>query len=176
MSAALRALTVEEFLAWERAQPERYEFDGVQPLAMTGGTPDHAGTTASLIVALGTRLRRPCRVFSGDLKVLTSGGRVRYPDATVACGGADAQSDSIAPVVVFEVMSPSSSLTDRRVKPGDYASVPSIAAYVVLDQAGPEAPVFRRAEDWRETILRGPDAVLALPEIGVEMTLAAIYG
>ena len=115
-------------------------------------------------------------MFSGDLKVLTSGGRVRYPDATVACGGADAQSDSIAPVVVFEVMSPSSSLTDRRVKPGDYASVPSIAAYVVLDQAEPEALVFRRADDWHETILRGPDAVLALPEIGVEMTLAAIYG
>ncbi len=177
MSASLRVLTTEEFLAWERVQPERHEFDGIQPVAMTGGTPAHARTAARLIVALGTRLKPPCEVFTGDLKVLTSSGtRVRYPDATVACGGLDDESDVTEPVVVFEVMSPSSVLTDRRVKPREYAAVPSILACVVLDQAEPEALVFRRAENWRETVLRGPDAVLALPEIGVEMPLAAIYG
>jgi hypothetical protein len=38
MSASLKPLTLEEFLAWERTQPVRYEFDGTQPVAMTGGT------------------------------------------------------------------------------------------------------------------------------------------
>ena len=175
MSASLRVLTTEEFLAWERTQPERYEFDGIQPVAMTGGTPAHAWIGARLIIALGTRLRPPCDVYTGDLKVLTTDGRVRYPDVTVACGGVDPDGDVIAPVVVFEVMSPSSALTDRRVKPREYAGVPSILACVVLDQSQPDASVFRRAEDWREQTLQGPDAVLALPEIGVEMPLAAIY-
>jgi Uma2 family endonuclease len=176
MSAALRALTTEEFLAWERAQPERYEFDGIQPIGMAGGSPAHAATGASLIVALGNRLRSPCRVFTGDLKVPTTGGRVRYPDVTVACGSVDNSSDLIAPVVVFEVMSPSSALTDRRVKPREYAGVPSILACVVLDQTEPEVLVFRRSDEWRESVLRGTDAVLALPEIGVEIPLSAIYG
>jgi hypothetical protein len=38
MSASLKPLTLDEFLDWERAQPERYEFDGIQPVAMTGGS------------------------------------------------------------------------------------------------------------------------------------------
>jgi hypothetical protein len=41
MSAFLKPLTVDEFLAWERSQPARYEFDGVQPVAVTGGSVSH---------------------------------------------------------------------------------------------------------------------------------------
>ena len=175
MSAALRALTTEEFLAWERAQPERYEFDGIQPIGMTGGSSRHAVVGGRLIGALSARLQPPCEVLTNELKVLTPGGRVRYPDASVACSGIDEQTDLIAPVVVFEVMSPSSALTDRRVKPREYAGVPSILACVVLDQTEPEVLVFRRSDDWRESVLRGTDAVLALPEIGVEIPLSVIY-
>lgn len=51
MSASLKPLYVEEFLAWERAQPERYEFDGIQPVAMTGGG-QHVRIITRLIVAL----------------------------------------------------------------------------------------------------------------------------
>ncbi len=175
MNAAQRALTTEEFLAWERSQPDRYEFDGTQPVAMTGGTPAHAGIAAAVIAALFNRLRPPCRVFTGDLKVLTAGGRVRYPDVTVACGPVDADGDVIVPVVVFEVMSQSSTLTDRRVKLAEYGGTASIMAYVLLDQQRPEGSVFRHAGDWREERMQGAGAVLALPEIGVEMPLAAIY-
>ncbi len=175
MSAALKPLTTDEFLAWERAQPERYEFDGIQPVAMTGASSAHARLGARLIVALGNRLRPPCEVFTNELKVLTPGGRVRYPDATVACGGIDAGSDILAPVVVFEITSPSSMLTDRRVKAVEYAATPSILAYVMLDQERPEARVLRRAEDWRERVLDAPDSVIDLPEIGIELPLTALY-
>ncbi len=175
MSAALKPLTTEEFLAWERAQPGRYEFDGIQPVAMTGASSAHARLGARLIAALVNRLRSPCEVFTNELKVLTPGGRVRYPDATVACGGTDDSSDILAPVVVFEITSPSSMLTDRRVKAIEYAATPSILAYVMLDQERPEARVLHRTEEWREQVLEGTDAIIALPEIGVEIPLAAVY-
>ena len=82
-----KPLTVDEFLAWERSQPLRYEFDGIQPVAMTGGTFAHARTITRLTTALGVRLKPPCEAIGSELKVLTP-GRVRYPDASVGVRGA----------------------------------------------------------------------------------------
>jgi Uma2 family endonuclease len=142
---------------------------------MTGASLAHARLGARRIAALANRLRPPCKVFTNELKVLTPGGRVRYPDATVACGDTDEGSDILAPVVVFEITSPSSMLTDRRVKAIEDATTPSNLAYVMLDQERPEVRVLRCAEDWPERVPDSTDAVIALPEIGVEIPLAALY-
>ena len=174
MSASLRPLTLGEFLDWERAQPERYEFDGVQPVAMTGGSVAHARVVRRLVGALAAGLRSGCEAFGGDLKVLTP-GRARYPDATVVCGPTDPRGDVVEPTVVVEVLSPSTALTDRRVKAAEYAGVASVLACVMLDQDEPRAVVLRRSGGWAEEVLAGPGAVLALPEVGAEIPLAALY-
>src|SRR5215213_9362210 len=101
MSASLKPLTLDEYLDWERAQPERYEFDGTQPVAMTGGSVAHARVVRRLVTALSARLRPGCEAFAGDLKVLTA-GRARYPDATVVCGLVDPEHDAVEPTVVVE--------------------------------------------------------------------------
>lgn len=174
MSASLKPLTVEEFLIWERTQPERYEFDGTQPVAMTGGSVAHARIVRRLVTVLAARLGHGCEAFAGDLKVLTP-GRARYPDATVVCGQMDSRSDVVAPSVVFEVLSPSTVLTDRRVKAAEYAGVSSVLVYVMLEQDQPRAVVLRRLEGWREEVLVGHEAVLALPEIGADLPLGDLY-
>ena len=110
MSAALKPLTLDEFLAWERAQPARYEFDGVQPVAMTGGSRAHSRVGTRLVVALGSRVRPPCEPFGPDLKVPAI-GRIRYPVASVVCGASDETSDLVEPTVVCEVVSPTTELT-----------------------------------------------------------------
>src|SRR5271157_931772 len=102
MSVSLKPLTVDEFLAWERSQPARCEFDGVQPVAMTGGSLAHMRTITRLTTALANRVQPPCEAFGPELKVLTP-GRVRYPDASVVCGAMDDASDLIEPTAVFEV-------------------------------------------------------------------------
>lgn len=174
MSASLKPLTVDEFLAWERAQPLKYEFDGIQPVAMTGGTRAHSRVGTRLIVALAARLEPPCEAFGPDLKVLTE-GRVRYPDASVVCSDDDDNNDTIAPTVVFEVLSPSTALTDRRVKAAEYAGVPTVLAYVMLEPEHPEMTVRRRSTGWAAEMVEGLEASLALPEIGVTIPLAALY-
>jgi Uma2 family endonuclease len=174
MSASLKPLTLEEFLAWEAEQEERYEFDGVQPVAMTGASFAHARLVTRLILTLAPRLRRGCLPLANDLKVVSE-RRVRYPDLTIVCGPVADNADRVAPTVVFEVLSPSTSLTDQRVKPLEYAEVPSIQAYVLLAQDGPAVTVRRRAADWAEEKLEGSQAVLALPEVGVEFSLAELY-
>jgi Uma2 family endonuclease len=174
MSASLKPLTVDEFLTWERSQPLRYEFDGIQPVAMTGGTFAHARTITRLTTALGSRLKPPCEAIGSELKVLTP-GRVRYPDASVVCGEPENDGDAVEPTAVFEVISPSTALTDRRVKAMEYASVPSIMVYVILETERPEITVRRRATGWEAETITGLDAELALPEIGVTIPLSDVF-
>jgi Uma2 family endonuclease len=76
---------------------------------------------------------------------------------------------------VFEVLSPSTVLTDRRVKAAEYASVPSILVYVMLETERPEITVRRRSTLWEEETVAGLEADLNLPEIGITIPLAAIY-
>lgn len=99
---------------------------------------------------------------------------MRYPDAMVECGRED-EGDVATPAVVFEVLSPPTERTDRGVKAEDYKAEPYILAVVLLAQDRPEATVLRHATDWRAEVARGLDAVIALPEIGFDLPLAAIY-
>ncbi len=69
ISASLKPLAVEEFLAWERTQPVRYEFDGTQPVAMTGGTIAADRGARRLLIGLEPRLRPPCEVFGENVSV-----------------------------------------------------------------------------------------------------------
>ena len=174
MSASLKPLTVDEFLAWERAQPLKYEFDGIQPVAMTGGTRAHSRVATRLTAWLVPALPTHCEAFGPDLKVLTP-GRVRYPDASVVCADGDDNSDLITPTVVFEVLSPSTALTDRRVKAAEYAGVPTVLAYVMLEPEHADITVRRRSTGWAAEMVEGLEASLALPEIGVTIPLAALY-
>jgi Uma2 family endonuclease len=100
---------------------------------------------------------------------------VRYPDVTVVCRPVAARADRVSPTVIFEVLSPSTALTDQRVKPLDYASVASVQTYVTLEQEAMRAVVRRRHGAWEKEPVEGPDAILGLPEGGVELPLAAIY-
>lgn len=173
--ALYRPATPDEFLAWERRQELRYEFDGTQPVAMTGGTVAHSMIATNLVRALEDALRgKPCRAFRGDLKILAA-GRVRYPDAMVTCTPVTPDADVVPdPVVVFEVLSASTASTDR-IENEEYRATPSIRRYVMLEQTRAAATVFCRAgEDWAGHVLTG-DAVLAMPEIGVELMLSGLY-
>jgi Uma2 family endonuclease len=175
MSASLTPLTLEEFLAWERTQPVRYEFDGTQPVAMTGGTIAADRVARRLLRALERQLKPPCEAFGETVKVLTPTGRVRYPDVKVACSEFDPVSDHVDPVVVFEVLSPTTEMTDRHVKSAEYASMPSVTAYALLAQDRPAATVLRRLADWRPEDIKGLEALLNLPEIRVVLPLSEIH-
>jgi Uma2 family endonuclease len=177
MNVALRRpISLDDFLDWEERQDLRYEFDGFQPTAMTGGTSEHSAIQRNLITALTIRLRgKPCQPHGSVLKIAVAGS-IRYPDAFVVCSliprGTTVVTD---PVVVFEVLSPSTSTTDRIVKNQEYRDTPSIWRYVMLEQDRQAATVFARAgDDWVGHVVSG-DVVLAMPEIGIELPLAELY-
>ena len=178
MNLALRKpMTLAEFLAWEERQPLRYEFDGTGPVAMTGGTTGHADIQANLAAALRTRLRgTPCRFYGSDLKFQVADGHIRYPDGMVVCSPVDRTATIVYdPVIVFEVLSPSTTRHDRIVKAREYEATPSVQRYVMLEQDGVGATVYARSGNaWAHEILVA-DSILSLPEIGVELPLGELY-
>ena len=171
-----RPMDRDEFLVWEMQQQRKFEFDGTQPVAMTGGTAAHAAIQRNLITALTNRLRgQPCRPFGSELKIDVAGS-FRYPDAFVVCVPV-APKDRVVtePVVVFEVLSESTAATDRIRKNCEYRDTPSIQRYVILEQDEIGAMVFYRShEDWVGHV-QGPGATLAMPEIGIELPLDELY-
>ena len=159
---ATRPMNLDEFLAWERGQELRYEFDGIAPVAMTGGTIEHSQIATNIVEALRRRLRGgPCRAFRGDLKIVVN-GRIRYPEAVVTCAPVDRGADIVPePVVVLEVVSPSTAAVDRVVKNRDYRGTPAIQQYVLLAQSVTGATVYsRQGADWVAHLVTG-EAVLA---------------
>jgi Uma2 family endonuclease len=173
--------TQERFFEWAQAQDNRYEFDGIQPVAMTGGNMSHSLVTRGLHRALDARLRRgPCRFLGPDAGIQTVNKTVRYPDALVTCSRLDNASYLVpGAVVVFEVASPSprSIHTDRVIKVREYAAVPSIRRYIIVESSHVGLTVMERGgggEPWTLSVLT-IEGVLVLPEIGIEIPVAEIY-
>jgi Uma2 family endonuclease len=180
MSVALRKVWSEdEFLSWARRQEGRYEFDGFQPVAMTGGSANHGRIAHNIYAALGSRLLGlPCSRFGPDLGVRTTDGKIRYPDALVTCtrfpGTAYIAPD---PVVVFEILGAESGRRDRIEKLREYAAVPSIRRYVIVESTGTGLTVLHKpdgVEVFSVVALTDGD-MLHLPEIGIELPVAEFY-
>ena len=181
MNVALRqpSMTRDQFLHWMQTQEGRYEFDGFQPVAMTGGTRNHSQICQNIYLALGTRLRGTgCRVLGPDAGLATVGDAVRYPDALVTRTKSPGSALLIpGAVAVFEVLSPNSERTDRIDKPREYRAVPSIRRYVIPEHRSIGLTVFSRsigAADWTATTLTAGEA-LDMPELGIGVPVDEFY-
>jgi len=175
-NAAEKLMSLDEFLAWEREQPERYEYAGGVITMMTGASLRHATITMNLAFALRQVLRGTgCRSFANDAKVV-AGVSVRYPDIAVTCQPVIGTDDTVPePILVIEVISPSTEREDRGRKKFDYFATRSIRQYAIVEQGQRLVDLYTRAATgWTNEIVEG-GAILRLSAIGVEISLDAIY-
>jgi Uma2 family endonuclease len=180
MNVALqKPWTQEQFFTWAAGREGRYEFDGVQPVAMTGGTVNHGIIMRNLHRALDVRLRGSrCQPLGPDVGVAMGGNAIRYPDALVTCATLNGTDRTVPDVVViFEIVSPSSGRVDRIVKLREYAGVASILRYIIIESVTSGALVLHRRsgqDPWTALALTSED-VLELPEIATQIPVAAFY-
>jgi Uma2 family endonuclease len=168
-----------QFFAWAEAQEGRYEFDGFQPVAMTDGNMGHSLVTGNVLREVGVRLAgKACRVVGPDAGVATVGETVRYPDAVVTCSKFS-QLDRLVPnpVIVFEVVSPTSIRIDRVTKVREYNAVPSIQRYIIVEPNAKAITVFWRDQESKLLKAEPPadNEILPLPEVGFEIPIEGIY-
>jgi Uma2 family endonuclease len=177
--AMVNPWSAEQFLDWAARQEERYEFDGIRPVAMVGGSANHNRISQNIYAALRSRLRgTPCSHFGPDLGVRTIGERVRYPDALITCTKFPG-TERLAPdvVIIFEVIGSDSGRRDRIEKVREYAAVASVRRYVIVESSGSGLLVLRRQQGdvaFIALTLTGEDT-LTLPEIGASMPVAEFY-
>jgi Uma2 family endonuclease len=178
---AVKPLSLAEFLDWDSGDDRRYELvDGV-PVAMAPPSAAHS----ILMANLGHRLagvlesRPPCTVRA-EVGIVPRDrpDTCHQADLAVTCRPHEAgERLTPEPLVVVEVLSPSTEDNDRKVKLPDYRGLPSVAEVVLLDSQRMYCEVHRRLDEgrWLVDLLREPEAVLHLESIGFAQPLAVLY-
>jgi Uma2 family endonuclease len=184
MAAQPRAgMTVEEYLAFERASAEKHEYRDGELVAMVGASYAHNTIVGNVFASLRARLRdSSCRVNFSDLRVQIPGERFyTYPDLTVVCGpprfSDDRQDTLLNPQVIIEVLSPSTELYDRGAKFQRYRSIVSLREYLLIAQDSARIEHFARQGEtlWTLTDLVGLEVTLSLASLDCAIPLAEIY-
>lgn len=178
-----RRTTYADYLAAEQSSERRHEFiDGVI-VAMAGGSDEHNAIAAHFTGLFMMRVRIGCRAYSSDQRFwMAATARGRYSDGSIICGKpAHPPHDSQAttnPLVVVEVLSPSSEGDDDGEKRRDFQSLASLQAYVLAAQDARCVTVYRRSErgEWRDMpdIYRDGDS-FELPGLTRAIAVADVY-
>ncbi len=144
-------MTAQEFLAWDETQTIKHEFLRGEVFAMTGVLDRHASMVLNLGMTLRPHLKgTPCRTYLNDVKLqVDAANSFFYPDVMVTCSAADLASPLIKsqPVLVVEVLSPSTAAYDRGEKFAAYRQLPSLAEYVLVDLDSHRCDVYRKSAD-----------------------------
>lgn len=174
-------MTAAEYLEWERQQDQKHEFLAGEVFLQAGGTRRHALISSNVIGELRTRLKNgDCESLSSDMRVLVEAtGLYAYPDASVVCPPIEGDRDDVItnPVLIAEVLSPSTADFDRGGKFGHYRQISSLRDYLVIYQDTARVEHHRRTEnnDWLLHEVFGTEHILDLPSLKITLPLTEIY-
>lgn len=184
MTAAqkLNLISVEDYLAGELESQVKHEYLGGVVYAMAGARDVHDIVTVNLLARLHARLHAKgrCRPFSSDTKIrvqLPTQTRFYYPDSSVICKpNPTGSSFQDQPAVIFEVLSKKTRRIDEGEKKDAYLTIPSLNVCALVEQELARIVVHRRTPNgFVREVYDGMDAVLPLPEIEIELSLAEVY-
>ena len=174
-------LTVEEYLAWEETNFEKHEYIDGEVRCMAGAKGKHNRIMMNIAVSIGRQLDdSDCFLLSSEMRVKAAETRYVYPDMTAVCGEEEYDRENemelLNPVLVIEVTSPSSIDIDRGEKTDLYFEVPSVQAYLIIDQHRVCAELLLRSDSgWRTTLFETLDDVLPLDVLHCKLPLAQVY-
>lgn len=176
-------MTEEEYLRFEERARIRHEYVAGHVFAMTGSTDAHNLICGNIFTEIHVHLRGgPCRAYMNDMKArIQSRNSYYYPDIMVSCEAFESKSVfKDQPVLLIEILSPSTKQIDLREKLVAYQSIPSLKEYVVVHQDRQQIEVHRRTDSgsWEfELLSQEQNLVLrSLPDNPLALTFQAIYG
>ncbi|QRR01940.1 Uma2 family endonuclease [Dyadobacter sandarakinus] len=185
MTAQLQKMYSEqEYLEMEREAAFKSEYYRGEIFAMSGAGYNHNRIVENLSVDIGGYLKgKSCRTFSSDLRMhIPANGLYTYPDLLITCGKnefLDEKRDTILnPVVIIEVLSPTTSGYDRGEKFHFYRSIPSLKEYVLINSLSIAAEVYRKNDLGVWYLASEAYTVnesIEIASIGITLLLADIY-
>jgi Uma2 family endonuclease len=175
--AATKLMTVAEFLEWDDGTDQRYELIDGRPVAMAPVTASYSIIAVNLGFELKSRLKAPCYA-GGEAGVRRPDQDDTFyeADIVVSCTPIGPGTKVIPnPVVVIEVLSPSTIEHDRGRKAYDYSRIESVQEIALVSSEQRHAVIWRRrGTKWEVEHLIG-DAALEFEAVGVAIPFAAIY-
>ena len=183
MDAARRIthFTEDEYLARELVSPTKHEYVHGEIFAMAGTRFRHNTIAASAASALLALTRgKPCRVFTSDQRLSVSAtGMFTYPDAGVVCGppvlhpkdGMSLQN----PLLLVEILSPSTAAYDRGEKLGHYRRLPSLTDVLLVWQSEPWVEHHHRVDGNGWLIQEHKEGRIELSALGGALALEELY-
>lgn len=140
----------DDYLAWEQGQPWRNEYVDGEVFAMSGASDAHGTAALNLAALLRSALRgKPCKPFISDMKVhVEAANSFFYPDILVTCDPRDRAPEASHvkhhPVLIVEVLSPTTEAYDRGNKFAAYRALASLQEYALVSTEQRRIEVFRR--------------------------------
>lgn len=171
-------LTIDEYLELEESSRIRHEYVGGTVYALAGGSDRHNRIAGNIYVTLWSAVQEsPCRLYMADMK-LQVGQVFYYPDVMVCCEEPETENPVYRtdPCLLIEVLSPGTASKDRREKLIVYGGIPTLRAYLLVDQDAQHVERYVRAEDsaWQRTDhISGGSVPIPCPEM--RLSLDDIY-
>lgn len=178
--------TLDEYRAIEETAEERHEYCNGEIIAMSGGSEVHSTIACNLLIYLGFLLRdTDFRLYNSDLRVWIPEHRCgTYADLIVVNGepelNGDRTDEILNPLLIFEVLSPSTEAYDRGEKFRKYRSLASFCEYLLVSQTEPYIEQYhnldRQSSDrWQWQVYDGIDRAIVLHSLNIELPMSEVY-
>ena len=183
-SDSKRQYTLEEYLALERDSEVKYEFWNGEIYAMSGGSLAHDQIMGNVYDALRGQLRgKDCRIFTNNMQIkVPAAPPYRYADGSVVCGKVEVERFNgndllMNPVLICEVLSPTTEAFDRGDEFTYYKSIPTFREYLLVAQHRAHVTHYLKQADgmWSYEEANDLAAVIQLPAIDCTLALSAVY-
>ncbi len=178
-----RTYTVAEYFRIDKRSAVKLEYHNGKITAMSGGSTTHSSIAVKILTALYNLLEdQPFEVYNSEVKTqVPTYNKFIYPDVMVVSQKPvyfKKRKDTVTnPLLVIEVLSPSTQKHDRTNKFMMYRTLPSLKEYVLVEQDQPRVTTFFRnaANHWEDTDVTGREGILRLQSVAEEIPLARVY-
>jgi Uma2 family endonuclease len=173
----VRALSVEDYLEFERTSVVRHEYVDGLVIEMPGETYRHNDLVGDIYIALKPQAKAlGCQIAIESLKTPTRTTRYRYPDIVVSCQAGSDERFVENPCFIAEVTSESTAEVDHGAKLEEYTHLPSLQAYAIVAQTQRQVVLYERGQDgWTFRVLQG-DGEFEVRCLQTRLSLQQIYG
>lgn len=179
-----RKYTVEEYIELYKNSEERFEYFDGEIISMASGKISHSGIAANILRQIGNLMaNRSCQVLGGDAAIKTTRAYpFRLPDVSVVCDEPIIEEFQgvemlVNPLLICEVLSPSTASYDRGEKFMVYQAIESFQEYLLVEQDRPYVTRYVRQPDrqWLRADIIGLESEVRLESLGVSLALSEIY-
>lgn len=178
--------TPDEYRAMEQTAEQRHEYCNGEIIAMRGGSEVHSAIACNLLIHLGFLLRdTDFRLYNSDLRIwITEYGCGTYTDLMVVNGqpefNGSGTDEILNPLLIVEVLSPSTEAYDRGEKLRKYRSLPSFCEYLLVSQTEPYIEQYYNCDRpsgdrWQWQVYDAIERAIVLHSLNIELPMAEVY-